>query len=56
MSEEKEGPHFGEKESSKEMKGKSVLFLIFSNCGKLSSELQINQFPLKEFLNINMKL
>ena len=32
MSGEKEGPHFEDKESSKKMKEKSILFLIFPNC------------------------
>ena len=46
MSEEKEGPHFEDKESSKEIKEKSNLLLIFPNCRKLCAELDINQFPL----------
>ena len=54
MSEEKEGPHFEDKESSKKMKEKSILFLIFPNCRKLCAELHINQFPLKQFLKIIM--
>ena len=53
---EQEGPLSDDKESSKQLKDKSKLFLIFPKFQKIVLTCDINQCPLNENLNVNMIL